>query len=34
VDDLTPGTEVEVVAACEGSETLILDIGILEVNTA
>lgn len=34
VDDLTPGTEVEVVAACEGSGTLILDIGILEVNTA
>ncbi len=34
VDELAPGTAVEVVAAAEGSGTLILDIGILEVNTA
>jgi hypothetical protein len=32
VDELRPGTEVSVAAACEGSGTLILDIGILEVN--
>jgi len=32
VDELRPGTEVSVTAACEGSGTLILDIGILEVN--
>jgi assimilatory nitrate reductase catalytic subunit len=32
VDELQPGTEVSVTAACEGSGTLILDIGILEVN--
>lgn len=31
VDDLRPGTGIEV--AAEGSGTLILDIGILEVNT-
>ena len=34
VEDLQTGTEIEVVAAAEGSGTLILDIGILEVNTA
>ncbi|HET7480420.1 MAG TPA: hypothetical protein VFJ72_12990 [Rubrobacteraceae bacterium] len=34
VDDLRPGTGIEVVAAAEGSGTLILDIGILEVGTA
>lgn len=34
VEDLSPGTEVEVTAAAEGSGTLILDVGILEVNTA
>jgi len=34
VDDLQTGTEIEVVAAAEGSGTLILDIGVLEVNTA
>lgn len=33
VDDLRPGTDIEVVAAAEGAGTLILDIGILEVNT-
>lgn len=33
VDDLRPATEIEVVAAAEGAGTLILDIGILEVNT-
>ncbi|HEX2729297.1 MAG TPA: hypothetical protein VHM16_06045 [Rubrobacteraceae bacterium] len=33
VDDLRPGTGIEVVAAAEGAGTLILDIGILEVNT-
>ncbi len=32
VDDLRSGTGIEVVAAAEGSGTLILDIGILEVN--
>jgi assimilatory nitrate reductase catalytic subunit len=32
VDEMQPGTEVSVTAACEGSGTLILDIGILEVN--
>lgn len=34
VDDLQTGTEIEVVAVAEGSGTLILDIGVLEVNTA
>lgn len=33
VDDLRPGTEVSVSVAGEGSGTLILDIGTLEVNT-
>lgn len=33
VDELRPGTGIEIVAAAEGSGTLILDIGILEVNT-
>jgi hypothetical protein len=32
VDELQPGTEASVTAACEGSGTLILDVGILEVN--
>ena len=32
VDELRPGTEVSVTAACEGSGTLILDIGVREVN--
>lgn len=34
VDDLQTGVEIEIVAAAEGSGTLILDVGILEVNTA
>lgn len=35
VDELQPGTEVSIaVAAEEGSGTLILDVGILEVNTS
>lgn len=34
VDDLRPGTEIEVVAAAEAAGTLILDVGILEVSTA
>jgi hypothetical protein len=34
VDELRPGTEVSVVVAAEGSGTLILDVGILEVNTS
>ncbi len=34
VDELRPGTKVDVVAACEGRGTLILDIGILEVNAS
>ena len=33
VDELRPETDVEVSVASEGSGTLILDIGILEVNT-
>lgn len=33
VDELSPGTEISVAAAAENSGTLILDIGILEVNT-
>ncbi|CAA9443935.1 MAG: hypothetical protein AVDCRST_MAG28-792 [uncultured Rubrobacteraceae bacterium] len=34
VDELQPGTEVSVAVAAEGSGTLILDIGVLEVNTS
>ena len=34
VDELQPGAEVTVAAAGEGSGTLILDVGILEVSTA
>lgn len=34
VDELQPGTEVTVTVAGEGSGTLILDIGILEVNAS
>lgn len=34
VDDLRPGTAIEVVAAGEDTGTLILDVGILEVSTA
>jgi hypothetical protein len=35
VDELQPGTEISIaVAAEEGSGTLILDVGILEVNTS
>jgi hypothetical protein len=34
VDELRPGTRIDVTAAAEGSGTLILDIGILEVNAS
>jgi hypothetical protein len=34
VDELQPGTEISIVAAPEGSGELILDVGILEVNTS
>ena len=34
VDELRPGTEISVVAAAEAPGTLILDIGILKVNTS
>ena len=34
VDELRPGTEMEISVAAEGSGKLILDIGILEVNTS
>ena len=34
VDELQPGTEISIVAAANGSGKLILDIGILEVNTS
>ncbi len=34
VDELEPGTEITVAAAGEGSGTLILDIGVLEVNSS
>ncbi len=34
VNELQPGTEISIVAAAEGSGNLILDIGILEVNTS
>ncbi len=33
VDDLSPGTGIEVVAAGQGSGTLIVDVGIAEVST-
>lgn len=32
VDELRPRTEVSVIAAAEESGTLLLDVGILEVN--
>lgn len=34
VDELQPRTEVSVAVAAEGSGTLILDVGILKVNTS
>lgn len=34
IDELQPGTEISVAVAAEGSGTLILDVGILEVNTS
>jgi hypothetical protein len=34
VDELRPGTEVSVAVAAEEPGTLILDVGILEVNTS
>ncbi len=34
VDELQPGTEISIAAAAERSGKLILDIGILEVNTS
>jgi hypothetical protein len=34
VDELRPGTEVSVAVAAEGSGTLILDVGVLEVSTS
>ena len=34
VDELRPGTEVSVAVAAEGSGTLILEVGVLEVNTS
>ena len=34
VDELQPGTEITVSAAGEGAGTLILDIGVLEVNSS
>ncbi len=34
VDELQPGTEISIAAAAEGSGKLILDVGILEVNTS
>ena len=34
VDELRPDTEISVAVAAEGSGTLILDVGILEVNTS
>ncbi|MDP8973010.1 MAG: hypothetical protein M3N45_07485 [Actinomycetota bacterium] len=34
VDELQPGTEISIAAATEGSGKLILDVGILEVNTS
>ena len=34
VDELQPGTEITVAAAGEGSGTLVLDIGVLEVSAS
>ena len=34
VDELRPGTEISVAAAGEGSGTLVLDIGVLEVSAS
>lgn len=34
VDELQPGTEISIAAAAESSGKLILDAGILEVNTS
>ncbi len=34
VDELRPGTEISISVAAEGSGKLILDLGILEVNTS
>lgn len=34
VDELQPGTEISIAVDAEGSGTLILDVGILEVNTS
>jgi hypothetical protein len=34
VDELQPGTEISIAAAAEGLGKLILDVGILEVNTS
>ncbi len=34
VDELRPGTEISISVAAQGSGKLILDVGILEVNTA
>ena len=34
VDELQPGTEISIAAAAEASGKLILDVGILEVNTS
>jgi hypothetical protein len=34
VDELQPGTEISIAAAAKGSGKLILDVGILEVNTS
>jgi assimilatory nitrate reductase catalytic subunit len=34
VDELQPGTEISIAAAAERSGKLILDVGILEVNTS
>ena len=34
VDELQPGIEISIAVAAEGSGKLILDVGILEVNTS
>jgi hypothetical protein len=34
VDELQPGTEISTAAAAEGSGKLMLDVGILELNTS
>ncbi len=34
VTELQPGTELSITTAAEGSGKLILDVGILEVNTS